>query len=190
MDIRTVQGDITEVESPAIVVNLFEGVAEPSGATGAVDQALQGAIAALIADGEIKGKKCEMTLVHTLGNLAARRVLVTGLGKSEDLTVDVVRGAAGETARFLRSKGVVSFASVVHGSGAGGLGTEECAQAMAEGTLMGLYRFDQTVPLEPLDDDFLVEVSFVLSGMIRTFEPLVRTFGGFSQPSDAAPAPR
>ena len=143
MDLRTIRADIATVESPAIVVNLFEGVTEPSGATGAVDRALQGALTALIADGEIKGKKGELTLVHTLGKLAAKRVLVAGLGKAEELTLEVVRGAAGEAARFLRSKGVVSFASVVHGSGVGGLGTEECAQAMAEGTVMGLYRFDR-----------------------------------------------
>ena len=143
MEITAVQGDIAKIESPAIVVNLLEGVTETSGATGAVDQALHGAIAALIADGEVKGKKGEMTLVHTLGNLAATRVLVAGLGKAEYLTVDVVRGVAGEAARFLRSKAVASFASVVHGSGAGGLGTEECAQAIAEGTVMGLYRFDR-----------------------------------------------
>ena len=42
----------------------------------------------------------------------------------------------------------------------------------------GWTRVHQTMPLEPLDDDFLVEVSFTLSGMIRTLEPLVRTFDG------------
>jgi leucyl aminopeptidase len=160
MDIKTIQGDIADVESPAIVVNIFEGVTEPSGATGAVDRALQGAIAALIADGEIKGGKGEMTLVHTLGKLAARRVLVAGLGKAEDLTVDVVRGAAGETARFLRTKGVVSFASVVHGSGGGGLDAEACAQAMAEGALMGLYRFNRHKSDDGQPDD-MVQMTIV-----------------------------
>ena len=31
------------------------------------------------------------------------------------------------------------------------------------------------LPLEPLTDDFLVEVSFRMSGMIRTLEPLLRS---------------
>ena len=39
----------------------------------------------------------------------------------------------------------------------------------------GWTRAHQTVPLEPLNDDFLVEVSFTLSGMIRTLEPILRT---------------
>lgn len=41
----------------------------------------------------------------------------------------------------------------------------------------GWTRAHQTVALEPLNDDFLIEVSFTLSGMMRTFEPLVRIVG-------------
>ena len=38
----------------------------------------------------------------------------------------------------------------------------------------GWTRVHETVPLEPLNDDFLVELSFKLSAMIRTLEPLLR----------------
>ena len=44
MDIRVVRGDIAQQAADAIVVNLFEGVTAPGGATGAVDRALDGAI--------------------------------------------------------------------------------------------------------------------------------------------------
>ena len=69
MDIRVVRGDITQQQVGAIVVNLFEGVTAPSGATGAVDRALDGAISKLIEEGEVKGKRGETTLIHTLGNM-------------------------------------------------------------------------------------------------------------------------
>ena len=39
----------------------------------------------------------------------------------------------------------------------------------------GWTRAYALLPLEPLTDDFLVEVSFKLSGMIRTLEPLLRS---------------
>src|SRR5437870_3310289 len=42
MQITVEAGDITESDSPCIVVNLFEGITVPGGATGAVDQALVG----------------------------------------------------------------------------------------------------------------------------------------------------
>ncbi|MXW30298.1 MAG: hypothetical protein F4Z88_06070 [Chloroflexi bacterium] len=51
--VRVEQGDITQSDADAIVVNLFEGVTTPGGGTGAVDGALDGAISALIADKEI-----------------------------------------------------------------------------------------------------------------------------------------
>ena len=75
MQIKVQSGDIAAVAADAIVVNLFEGVTAPGGGTGAVDEALGGAISQLIAAGDIRGKLGEFTLVHTLGKtaVAARR---------------------------------------------------------------------------------------------------------------------
>ena len=61
MEIKVIQGDITQQQVDAIVVNLFEGVKQPGGATGAVDRALGGALTQLIEDGDIKGKGGEAT---------------------------------------------------------------------------------------------------------------------------------
>ncbi len=54
MNIRVLREDVTKVKTPALIVNLFEGVKSPGGATGAVDKALDGAISQLIGEGEIK----------------------------------------------------------------------------------------------------------------------------------------
>ena len=83
MDIKVESGDITKHPAKAIIVNLFDGVKKPGGATGAVDKALGGGISGLIAEGEIKGKTGEVTLVHSLGKIPSPRVLVAGLGKQE-----------------------------------------------------------------------------------------------------------
>ena len=68
MKINVVAGDIAQQDVGAVVVNLFEGVTAPAGATGAVDRAMGGAISALIADGEIKGKRGEITVIHYAGD--------------------------------------------------------------------------------------------------------------------------
>ena len=86
MEIRAISGDITQIDAGAVVVNLFEGVQSPGGATGAADRALDGAISRLIADGEIKGKKGEVTIIHTLGKIPPARVVVAGLGKQKDFS--------------------------------------------------------------------------------------------------------
>ncbi len=143
MNIKVVAGDIAQQDADAVVVNLFEGVTTPGGATGAVDGAMGGAISALIADGEVRGKRGELTLIHTLGTIAPRRVLVAGLGKAESFTLDGVRSVAAESARRLNGIGVKSAATIVHGAGIGGLDGKAAAQALAEGMVMGLYRFDK-----------------------------------------------
>ncbi len=143
MEIRALQGDILQFGGKAIVVNLFEGVTKPEGATGAVDRALDGAISQLIADGEIRGKRGEITIVHTFGKLPAGRVVVAGLGKAADISTNRVRDTAANVARFLRRNGFSTAATVAHGAGAGGLDAESSARAIAEGTLLGLYRFDR-----------------------------------------------
>ena len=140
--VTVVAGDVAAFATPALVVNLFEGVRQPAGATGAVDRALDGAISALIADGEIKGQPGEMTLLHTMGRIPAQRVVVAGLGKADDFDAAAVRRVSGDVSRFLRGKGVAEFATIAHGAGIGGLDRGESAQAIAEGTLLGLYRFD------------------------------------------------
>jgi leucyl aminopeptidase len=143
MEIKVVTGDITQQTVPAVVVNLFDGVKKPGGATGAVDHALGGAISKLIEDGELRGKAGEQALIHTLGKMTPERVVVSGLGKSGDFDLDAVRSTAAESARYLRGKGVRRFATIAHGAGIGGLDARECGRAIAEGLVLGLYRFDK-----------------------------------------------
>lgn len=143
LEIKAIAGDITEVEADAIVVNLFEGVEQPGGATAAVDRALDGAIGQLISRGEIKGKTGEVGIVHTLGRLPARIVAVVGLGKRQDFDLDRVRSVAGDFFRALRKLNCRKVATILHGAGAGGIEPEASAEAIVEGAILGLYSFDK-----------------------------------------------
>ena len=159
MEIKVESGDITKHPAKAIIINLFEGVKRPGGATGAVDKALDGGISALIADGETKGKASEVTLVHSLGKITSPRVLVAGLGKQEKFDLNTIRNLMGTSLRRARGTGATSVATILHGAGIAGLNPEECAQAIAEGALMGSYRFrrykDKTNGDEPKEVETL-----------------------------------
>ena len=142
MDIRVTKGSITETKSDALIVNLFEGVTSPGGATGAVDKALGGMISRLIAEKEISGKLMDTTLIHTNGKIAPARVLVIGLGKSKDFDLRIIRKVAGAAAKFLKGRGVSAATTIVHGAGIGGIDTKYAARAVVEGTIIGLYSGD------------------------------------------------
>ena len=141
MNLSVVQGSIQEMTADALIVNFFEGATEPGGATSAVDQALNGAISELIASGDVSGKASEVAVVYTRGAIPARRVLVVGLGKAEELNLETVRSASAAAlhrASDLKARQVVT---VVHGAGAGGLSVEAAAQATTEGALLALYQY-------------------------------------------------
>ena len=141
MKITVQQGAIQKKDDEAIVVNLFED-ARPGGATGAVDQALDGQISRALDSGDFKGKKNETLLLYTQAQIPASRVLVVGLGKQEDFALEGVRQAAGTAARKLQDLGVARATTILHGTGDGGLGVEDVAQAVAEASALAGYRFD------------------------------------------------
>ena len=52
MNATVKQGSLTKTQCDALIVNLFEGIKQPGGATGAVDNALGGAISRQIEEEE------------------------------------------------------------------------------------------------------------------------------------------
>jgi leucyl aminopeptidase len=155
MRIRVEQGDVAQAHASAIIVNLFEGVTAPAGGTGAVDRALDGAISRVISDGSMRGKDGEFTVIHTLGKIPSPRVIVAGLGKPEKFSLGKVRDVSASASRYARRLRCERVASITHGAGIAGLDPEACAQAIAEGTLLGLYRFNRHK--KPPEDDVEVE---------------------------------
>jgi leucyl aminopeptidase len=111
--------------------------AELTGATAALDASLGGRISALIADGELKGKRGDLVVVHALGDSGPRRVALVGLGSAETLDPDAVRTAAAAVARRARGigNGVVGW-----GLGSGlPLAPAQEATAVVEGAALARY---------------------------------------------------
>jgi leucyl aminopeptidase len=149
MNIRVQAGQLAGVDADAIVVNLFQGVIEPTGATGAIDQALGGAITRLIATGDFTGRLNQLDVLYpgtgegAGSGIAARRVILVGLGKRDDFTLDRARQVSATAARRARDLGVRRLATIVHGAGVGRADPARTAQALAEGAVLGLYRFQE-----------------------------------------------
>lgn len=136
-------GDIARWEDEVIVVNLFEGVSHPGGATGAVDAALGHQITTMISTGDITGRFRDIVTFPTFDRIAANRVLIVGLGKREEFTLDRVREVSAKAATRVREIGLATFSTIVHGAGVGDLGLGDAAEAVVEGTLLGLYRYTE-----------------------------------------------
>jgi leucyl aminopeptidase len=143
MEISTQIGNILDIESDAIVVNLFEGTTEPSGATGAVDTALNGAIRRLISGGDFKGKFNQISVLYPGDGLNSARVILVGLGEKEKFCIDRVRQVSATAAKKARELGVNRLGTILHGAGTGGLDMGGVAQGVVEGSILGTYAFTE-----------------------------------------------
>lgn len=157
------QGSLTDEPCDVLIVNLFEGVAAPGGATGAVNGALGGAISEAIHEEEFKGGVGDTLVLRACGALPAKKALVVGLGKSEDFGVLQAMRAAGAAARKCQEMRAKRVAGIAHGAGIGGLDPAEAARATVLGTILGAYQFirHKTEDVKPssLESFALVELS-------------------------------
>jgi leucyl aminopeptidase len=141
LKVQVIADDIASVQTDAILVNLFEGVESPGGATGAVDKALGGLISSLIEQGELKGKLNEVGIIHSMGKVPARIIAIAGLGKQADFKTDNIRTVTAQACRTLRGLNCRSIATILHGAGSGNIHIDDAAQAIVEGSMLGLYTF-------------------------------------------------
>jgi leucyl aminopeptidase len=110
------------------------------------DPAIQAAAAAVLASGEYKAGANETLLLHAPAGLAAKRLLLVGLGKKAKATVHLVRNSAGTAVRFTKPRGIkeLVFALPV----ASELPVAQCVRAAIEGAFVGdfdpdTYRSDR-----------------------------------------------
>lgn len=139
MNINVVSGSITEIACDTMIVSLFEGQA-PSGTAAAVDKALHSQLSALTRDLPGCGKYGETNVIHTLGAMNAKRIILLGLGPEQELTLDKLRALMAVAMRTARKMQAVTVATAIHNL-SDNLEPAAAAQVVAEGAVMGLYQF-------------------------------------------------
>lgn len=106
-----------------------------------IDKSMGGALRELLQSKEFEGKANELALVHTHGKVPAKRILLVGLGKEKDVTVDQLRQAMGHTVKRVRQVKAGFFTVAVPSVTPQGSSAVDVAQAMTEGAILGSYQF-------------------------------------------------
>lgn len=134
MDYLIKSEKIEEIESDAVILGYFEENDEREILKQSND---------IFELGDFKGKYKQKLILYNLEGIKAKRVLLVGLGKKDELTSDKVRVMASLGSKHLRGLGVKKI--VVEA-------LNDDAQATAEGVILGQYRFDElkTVNLDKL----------------------------------------
>jgi leucyl aminopeptidase len=143
MEVTVKAGGIDKESVDAIVLMLYEGDVAPQGAAAMTDKALDGAITSLRQAGEFTGKPRQHSVLHTQGRLKANKVVLTGLGKPDKLTLEGLRQAAGSAAQYARGLGASTLSAPIQAAEQASVEPSETAQAVVEGMVLALYRFDK-----------------------------------------------
>src|SRR5437763_9792375 len=149
MDIRVTSQAVKDIACDALVVGAIRKRAGQQAkgvgllkTTEQVDSLLGGLISEVCTDGEFQGQPGELVTIHTMGKLAAKRVVVVGLGTQEKLSLQVLQRASATAARHLQSTGAQQIVLALDWDDTG-IDPAQGVQAEVEGALLGLYTFRQ-----------------------------------------------
>ena len=141
MKIGALSGKATRVKTDALVLGIFEGDAKLPKLAEALDKAAGGVVSDVLARREFTGKPNQVIYLPAGRNVAASRIVLTGLGKREEYNPEKARQAAGKASTFCREwnlKEVVVWLDVFLDST---VAFEEVVVALVEGAILSLYRF-------------------------------------------------
>ena len=104
------------------------------------DPAVQAAAAGVLGTGEYKAGANETVLLHAPAGIAAKRLLIVGLGKLAKATAHTVRDAAGTAVRFAKPRGIREVVLALPSSE--GLRGAAAVRAAVEGAFVGDFDAD------------------------------------------------
>jgi len=141
LKVRTVNTALDKLKEDVIVAGIFEGQKKLAGAAAEIDRATSGLISAARAD--ITGRLNQTCMLYASKGLASKRVLVIGLGREKDLTLDRIRGIAARAVKCAREAGLTSAALPLQLIPGSSCEPALRAAVLCEGALLGLYTFRQ-----------------------------------------------
>jgi leucyl aminopeptidase len=107
---------------------------------------------------DFKGKLNETALIYTHDTLAAKRILLVGLGEGEQYDFDKLRQAAGSAVKTLMQLGVKQFAVALESLIPNKSAPDEASQAAAEGLILAAYQYTKFKEVKPEDEMVVEEV--------------------------------
>jgi leucyl aminopeptidase len=140
MKVTLTVAPLASVEADALVVGLYAEEAKLRDPVAGLDRTLGGHLSEVLTAERFQGKPGQVTYAHAGGRLPAGRIVVVGLGKRADLTLETVRRAASAGLRRARELGARVVAIEALGER---LPADARAHAVTEGAILGAYTFDR-----------------------------------------------
>ncbi len=154
MKFTVVTGNLTKRKEP-ILLGFSEGVSLPAWASG-WETSIKKGVEGLLKSKRFQGKLNETFLLP----MDSRWLILVGVGKKEELTLDRIRQASATGTRRVLSAGIDTFSRGL--VPVPGVVLEEVAQAVAEGTILGTYRYQELRAVSPEERRQVKQVTVVV----------------------------
>lgn len=123
-----------------------------------LDKRLDGLLSKIIRDENFRGEAASCKLVYTGGKIPARAVLLVGAGKPNDFSLEVLRKIGGKIAGVANDIKASSVVGAIQAENVKGFLPSERLEALAQGFLLGSYKFEQYKDKKDVEPDTLKEV--------------------------------
>jgi leucyl aminopeptidase len=144
VELKTRTVDFTKAETDLLAVGLFAG-AKLDKLCAELNSRLDGQIEQLIKLGDFTAKAGASAIIYTNNKIAAKRLLLIGLGEPKKATLDTARKAASQAANKAVAIKAKTLTLALHKAFGAGLDLSQMAQAVAEGVYYGSYRYDEYI---------------------------------------------
>ncbi|MDD5169310.1 MAG: M17 family peptidase N-terminal domain-containing protein, partial [Syntrophales bacterium] len=148
MEIEVKKGNLASVAVDAIVLFIHEDGGKGKYAE-LIDGKCRGLISEFMKTGDFEGKLNQTSVLYTRDLLPAKRIIIAGMGKKAELTLDKLRGVTAKAAQQARCLRLKSF-SVSIDHELFGYPLSDATEAFIEGVELGLYQF---TPFKTVDRD-------------------------------------
>jgi leucyl aminopeptidase len=138
MQINGSRKGLSEIDEDVLIVPVFEGENPREGALAALDHLTRGAVAGVFETEEVEGKRDQWALLHETGELQARRLLLYGAGKLDEVSTIRLQQLAGSAIRKISSRHFKSVAFLVRS----GLDRASSVRAIVEGASLAQVKGD------------------------------------------------
>jgi leucyl aminopeptidase len=149
MEVKLASGPAEQIESDALVVLGYEGVAPA---------ATDPRVSELFASGEFTGKAGEISILHVPSGMKAKRLVLAAAGDQKKFTPAEARNVAGAVVRLLKGKGLHTIAF-----DPGTSNSDAFIAAIVEGAILGDFEPDR-LKTDPKKGEKRVDVVTIAGG--------------------------
>ncbi len=154
MEFQIVSGELAQLSSDCLIVaiGLDDGLTD---ADKQLDIASEGYISNIVEAGDIRGKSGDTLLLQQLSGVTAKRVLLIGLGKTDERNDNNFKKVASALLSAIKKLQISNFAIALDDNA---IDNRDCywrSRTLAETIGAGLYQFDQlkSTPADPVSFD-------------------------------------